>query len=103
MTATTEPVVGRDGALLPLDELGSRWPLGGWRSVSPVAAGKNEHLRLETGDGVHYLRRSYRSKRREDLIAQLQLMGLLRSRGFPAPEVVPTSTGEDHAELDGRL
>ena len=53
-------------------------------------------------DGIHYLRRSYRSKPLDELAGQLHLMRLLRERGFPAPEVVPASTGADHAELFGR-
>ena len=102
MIATTEPLVDRTGAALPVRELADLWPLGGWRSVNPVAGGKNDHLRVVAGDGVHYLRRSYRSKPREELAAQLRLMALLRDRGFPAPEVVATSTGADHAEVGGR-
>ncbi|WP_448613254.1 phosphotransferase enzyme family protein [Modestobacter sp. URMC 112] len=103
MTATTEPLLDRVGEPLPLPELARLWPLGGWRSVSPVTGGKNEHLRLTAGDGVHYLRRSYRSKPPEELAAQLRLMRLLRSRGFPAPELVRSGTGADVEVVHGRL
>ncbi|WP_083266591.1 phosphotransferase enzyme family protein [Arthrobacter sp. U41] len=96
-------LLDRAGQELPLAELAIQWPLGGWTSVSPVPGGKNEHLRLATAAGVHYLRRSYRSKPLEELAGQLALMRLLRSRGFPAPEVVPASTGADHVELFGRF
>ncbi|MGY1638540.1 phosphotransferase enzyme family protein [Geodermatophilus sp. SYSU D00742] len=102
MTLLTDPVLDRAGQPLPLAELAALWPLGGWRTVGPVPGGKNEHLRVVARDGVHYLRRSYRSKSREELVGQLALMRLLRHRGFPAPEVVPTRTGLDHAELAGR-
>jgi homoserine kinase type II len=102
VTGTTA-VLDRTGTAFPLAELAGLWPLGGWQSVSPVTGGKNEHLRVVTGAGVHYLRRSHRAKARSELVAQLQLMRLLRSRGVPAPEVVPAATGADHAELDGRL
>jgi homoserine kinase type II len=68
-----------------------------------VTGGKNEHLRVTAGNGIYYLRRSYRSKPREELTRQLHLMRLLRERGFPAPELVPACSGEDHIELAGRL
>lgn len=103
MTAGTEPLLDRTGDPLPLAELAALWPLGGWHTVARVVGGKNEHLRLGAADGVHYLRRSYRSKPRDELVAQLELMRLLRARGFPAAEIVPTSTGTDHGEIHGRL
>ena len=103
MTSTMGVLLDRAGVELPLSDLANLWPLGGWNSVAPVPGGKNEHLRVAAGDGVHYLRRSYRSKPQEELTGQLRLMRLLRDRGFPAPEVVSTSSGSDHAELDGRL
>jgi homoserine kinase type II len=102
VTSATAALLDRRGEVLPLPELARLWQLGGWRSVDPVDAGKNEHFRLVAGDGVHFLRRSYRAKPRDELVAQLELMGLLRRRGFPAPEVVPTRAGADHAELHGR-
>jgi homoserine kinase type II len=103
MTSSVGTLLDRAGQELPLTELASLWPLGGWTSVSPVIGGKNEHLRVAAVDGIHYLRRSYRSKSREELVGQLRLMRLLRDRGFPAPEVVPTCSGIDHDELSGRL
>lgn len=103
MTPTAGSMLDRTGQAQPLDELADLWPLGGWLELERVPGGKNEHLRLVAGDGVHYLRRSYRSKSREELVSQLALMRLLRSRGFPAPEIVPARTGADHAEIDGRL
>ena len=103
MTVTTVPLLDRRGEALPLAELARLWPLGGWHEVTPVAGGKNEHLRVVTADGVHYLRRSYRSKATSELVAQLALMRLLRSRGFPAPEPVTAGTGSDHVVIDGRL
>ncbi len=103
MTLDVGAVLDRRGDALPLERLAGIWPLGGWVAVEPIPAGKNEHVRLVTASGVYYLRRSYRSKPRDELVAQLQLMRLLRSRGFPAPEVVAAATGDDHVELDGRL
>lgn len=103
MTSTLGLLLDRAGQELPLGELASLWPLAGWNSVTPVAGGKNEHLRVTAGDGVYYLRRSYRSKPLGELVRQLRLMRLLRNRGFPAPEVVSASTGEEYTELDGRL
>jgi homoserine kinase type II len=103
MTATTEPLLDRAGEALPLAELARLWPLGGWYEATPVAGGKNEHLLVRAAHGVHYLRRSYRSKAKEELIGQLALMRQLRSRGFPAPEIVPAGAGTDQVEIDGRL
>jgi homoserine kinase type II len=102
VTAATVPMLDRRGEPLPLPELADLWPLGGWQTVEPIPVGKNEHLRLVAGDGVHYLRRSHRAKPRDELVAQLALMRELRARGLPAPEVVPTRAGADHAEVDGR-
>lgn len=103
MTSTMGIVLDRAGQELPVAELATLWPLGGWTSVTPLTGGKNEHLRVKAGDDIYYLRRSHRLKVREELTRQLRLMGLLRERGFPAPEVVPTRHGGDHAELAGRL
>jgi homoserine kinase type II len=102
VTAATAPLLDRSGEPLPLPELADLWPLGGWQSVERIPVGKNEHVRLVAADGVHYLRRSHRAKPREELVAQLELMRLLRSRGFPAPEVVPTRDGAEWAEVRGR-
>jgi homoserine kinase type II len=103
VTPTVGMLLDRAGQEFPLAELASLWPLGGWTSVTPVTGGKNEHLRVTAGNGIHYLRRSYRSKPREELTRQLHLMRLLRDRGFPAPEVVPACSGENHVHLAGRL
>jgi homoserine kinase type II len=103
MTLPADRVLDRTGQAQPLAELADVWPLGGWTAIERVPGGKNEHLRLFARDGVHYLRRSYRSKPREELISQLQLMRLLRTRGFPAPEIVPACTGADYVEIAGRL
>jgi homoserine kinase type II len=103
MTLPAERLLDRTGQALPIAELADLWPLGGWAALERVPGGKNEHVRLFARDGVYYLRRSYRSKPREELVAQLKLMRLLRSRGFPAPEIVPARTGADHSEIAGRL
>ena len=102
MTTATVALLDRSGEPFPIPELAGLWPLGGWQSVDRVAAGKNEHLRVVAADGVFYLRRSHRSKARDELVAPLELMRLLRRRGFPAPEAVVTRTGADHAEVNGR-
>src|ERR1700712_4799933 len=97
MTASLPPLLDRSGEPFPLHEVERLWPLGGWTAVTPVAGGKNEHLRPVAGGGVHSRRRSYRSKPVEELTAQLGLVRLLRARGFPAPEHVPTTSGADPA------
>lgn len=102
MTVPAGRLLDRAGGELPLAELTALWPLGGWASVSLVPGGKNEHFRVTSAEGVCYLRRSYRSKPLDELAGQLALMRLLRERGFPAPEVIPASTGADHVGLFGR-
>ncbi len=102
MTPAAGVLLDRAGEELPLAELSALWPLGGWASISLVPGGKNEHFRVASADGIHYLRRSYRSKPLDELAGQLALMRLLRARGFPAPELVPARTGADHVELFGR-
>jgi homoserine kinase type II len=102
MTTPAARLLDRAGEEIPLAELAALWPLGGWASISPVPVGKNEHFRVVSADGVHYLRRSHRYKPLNELESQLHLMRLLRERGFPAPEVVPACTGADHVELSGR-
>ena len=103
MTISAGMLLDRAGQELPLAELAASWPLGGWTSVTLVPGGKNEHFRVAAADGIHYVRRSYRSKPLVELVGQLRLMRLLRDRGFPAPEVIPTCTGTDHVELFDRL
>lgn len=96
-------LVDRRGERLPFAELAEHWPLSGWRAVEAAPGGKNEHFRLTAGAGDYFLRRSYRSKRAEELREQLQLMQLLRRRGLPVPEPVPTVAGDTHAVVEGRL
>ncbi|MGP4032171.1 phosphotransferase enzyme family protein [Pseudarthrobacter sp. 1C304] len=102
MTTPAGVLLDRSGNELPLAELAALWPLGGWTSISLVPGGKNEHFRVAAADGIYYLRRSHRLKPLDELLGQLGLMRLLRGRGFPAPEVVPSRTGSGHAELSGR-
>lgn len=102
MTIPAGMLLDRAGNELPLAELAAQWPLGGWTSVSLVPGGKNEHFRVAAADGIYYLRRSHRLKPRDELLVQLSLMKLLRDRGFPAPDVVPSRAGAGHAELSGR-
>lgn len=102
MTTLDLDVLDRSGLPLPLDELVDLWPLGGWVALERVPGGKNEHYRLHAADGTFYLRRSHRSKSVTELVSQLDLMSLLRQRGFPAPVPQPTSSGLEHAVVQGR-
>lgn len=78
----------------PLPELQQAWKLGGWRSIHWLSSGKNEHAELTTGAGRFFLRRSYRSKTRQALQFQVELLAALRAAGFPAPVPVPAASGE---------
>ncbi|MGH3587951.1 MAG: phosphotransferase [Pseudonocardia sp.] len=93
----------RNGLPFPLSALAELWPLDGWREVVRVPGGRNEHLRVTTGDGVYFLRRSYRSKSLDELTPQLLLMRLLRLRGLPVPVPVSNTEGLQWAEVEGRL
>lgn len=93
----------RTGRPLPVPDLEDLWPLGGWVRLEPVSGGKNEHYRLRAREGVFYLRRSHRGKARTELVAQLQLMRMLRLRGLPVPVAQPTSAGENHAVVHDRI
>lgn len=92
----------------PLAELQAAWPLGGWEAIHWLSAGKNEHARLTTGQGTFFLRRSFRSKTRESLQFQVELLAALRAQGFPTPVPVETVSGavilaihEEASELKG--
>lgn len=105
MTSTTNDLDMHDskGVPLPLRDLAAHWPLGGWLGVERGPGAKNMHLRVEAADGTFFLRRSYRSKAREELRFQLDLLRTLNERGHPVPLPVLTSGGDDHVELDERL
>ena len=96
-------ILDRRGEPLPFSRLAELWPLEGWRAVVRVPGGKNEHLRLTTGEGDFYLRRSYCSKSLDELTPQLLLMRLLRMRGLPVPVPVSSTEGLQWAEVEGRL
>lgn len=102
MSPSAPPVPDRTGPL-PLRELVGLWPLDGWRGVTPVSGGKNDHFRVRAGAGDFFLRRSHRAKPRAELAAQLALVRLLAERGLPVPVPVQTCQGEDHATIQGRL
>jgi homoserine kinase type II len=88
---------------IPPQALEEMWPLGGWVTLDRVPGGKNMHYRLHTRDGDFSLRRSHRTKARTDLVAQLELMRMLRLRGLPVPVAQPTVVGENHAVVDERV
>ena len=93
----------RKGEPLPLPDLAERWPLGGWLGVERGPGAKNLHLQVEAAEGAFFLRRSHRTKAREELRFQLDLLRTLKDRGHPVPLPVLTSSGDDHVELDERL
>lgn len=103
MSVLDTDILDDRGDVLPFSRLAELWPLEGWRDVVRVPAGKNEHLRLTTGEGVFYLRRSYRSKSLDELTPQLLLMRLLRMRGLPVPVPMSSTEGLQWAEVEGRL
>ena len=88
---------------LPRRALQRAFALGAWRRVEPLAGGKSQHHLVDTDRGRFVLRRSYRAKEADGIRFEHELVAHLRAGGFPAPELVPTVTGDACAEIDGRL
>jgi len=103
MSAVVLDARDRKGTPLPVADLASQWPLGGWRDMQTLRGSKNEHWRVESGEGTFFLRRSYRSKTSDELRFQLDHLQTLRQRGLPVPLPEVTTGGDDYVELEGRL
>lgn len=88
---------------LPVQELRRAFDLGAWEQAERLVGGKSEHHLVATDRGRFVLRRSYRAKEADGIRFEHQLVAHLRAQGFPAPEFVPTMTGDACAEIDGRL
>lgn len=88
---------------LPVEALQSAYDLGPWESVELLPGGKSDHYRLVTERGEYALRRSHGSKTSADMRFEHELIAHLRDSGFPAPVIVPATSGETCAIVDGDL
>ncbi|PDW03089.1 homoserine kinase [Candidatus Viridilinea mediisalina] len=80
------------------------YDLGTVRSALPASHGVvNETAFAETSRGRYVVRRNQRKIGRASIILRHRLMAWLRARGFPAPRLVTTRSGETSVELDGRI
>jgi homoserine kinase type II len=88
---------------LPKEFLDRAYDLGDWQSVELLPAGKSRHYRLTTSKGEYVVRRSYRSKSKDGIRFEHELIAHLRDNGFPAPSVVKNVRGESFTIEDGRI
>jgi len=78
---------------------------------APVAARRiergyvDENWIVETGQGRYFVKRRHARRRQSSQIIQAQhdLITHLRQSGFPAPNLIPTSTGQSFLVLDGEV
>jgi len=80
------------------------YDIGEWLAWERTPKGSsNVSFFLTTTCGRYVLRQSNRRKSGTALRFEVRLIDYLRSRGYPAPEPVPTWTGEQYADVDGHL
>lgn len=80
------------------------YDLGTVRSAHPASHGVvNETAFAETSKGRYVVRRNQRKIGRASIVLRHRLMAWLRARGFPAPRLITTRSGESSIELDGRI
>ena len=78
---------------------------------APVAARRierghvDENWIVETGQGRYFVKRRHPRRHQSSQIIQAQhdLITHLRQSGFPAPNLIPTSTGQSFLVLDGEV
>jgi homoserine kinase type II len=98
------PAVAREHSEpLAVDALADAWDVGPWTSIAMLPVGKSDHYRLETPAGSFVLRRSYPGKPLADVAFEHDLVGYLRGRGFPAPDVLPARDGTTEVVAGDRV
>jgi homoserine kinase type II len=88
---------------IPVDALTEAYDLGSWRSVELLPAGKSQHYRIVTDSGEYIVRRSYSSRKLEEVCFEHALVAHLRRNGFPAPVFVPCVSGDTSVAVNGDL
>jgi Ser/Thr protein kinase RdoA (MazF antagonist) len=71
------------------------WGILGPDSVAPVPGGTlNWNFRVETGEGVYFLRCVRANLETERIVGEHELVAWVAGRGVPAPVPIPTAAGE---------
>jgi homoserine kinase type II len=92
----------RDRAVLAADGVARAWDLGRWEAWHRTPKGSTNTTYFVTTDrGRFVVRVSNPRKTEEGMTQEAALLEHLRARGYPAPVVVPTGTGEAWARVDG--
>ncbi|HKZ50958.1 MAG TPA: phosphotransferase [Dehalococcoidia bacterium] len=80
------------------------YSVGDWLSWERTPKGSsNVSFFVTTSSGRYVLRRSNPRKSAAAISFEVRLVDYLRKRGYPAPEVIKTRSGEGYAEHDGTL
>jgi homoserine kinase type II len=97
------PQTNRD--VLPhevVDALGKAYDVGDWLDWQRTPQGStNISFFVTASSGRYVLRRSTARKSLDAMRFEVQLIGYLRDRGYPAPAIIPTRRGEGYAEHNG--
>lgn len=87
-----------------LGQVAAAWPLGQWRTLQRLAAGRsNDSFHLVADGGEFVLRRLRRDKTPDALGFELALMHRLAACGVPVAEIMLNSAGAASAHIAGRL
>jgi homoserine kinase type II len=95
--------MGKNDTPPPVSELESVYDVGPWRSLERLPKGKSRSYLLSADNGDYVLRCSHRAKTDEGMRFEHELTAFLNRKGFPAPQAVPTRSGDTHVSLDGQL
>ncbi len=94
----------RDRAVLAVDGVARVWDLGRWEDWRRTPKGSTNTSYFVTTDRDRFVVRVSNPRKTEaGMDQEVALLEHLRARGYPAPAVVPTRTGEPWALVDGAL
>ena len=106
MSEPRRPVLDRTHRdVLPhevVDALGQAYNIGDWLDWRRTPQGStNISFFVTASSGRYVLRCSTARKSRDAMQFEIRLIEYLRTRGYPAPAIIPTRQGEGHAEHHG--
>jgi Ser/Thr protein kinase RdoA (MazF antagonist) len=85
-----------------VDALSKTYDIGDWRDWRRTPQGStNISFFVSASSGRYVLRCSTARKSLDAMRFEVQLIGYLRKRGYPAPTIIPTRRGEGYAEHSG--